>query len=403
MAASERRVRAGLVVGALGWTIPSAAALTVLVPTVLAELVPDGKVAALAAVTISGSIAALLAAIAIGAFSDLTRSRIGARSPWMIGGAAASATSLLALSAATDVASVVLCWVLFQLSMNAVIAPLKAVIADRIPAHRLGAVSSEYGAATLAGFATGVILGARLIAEPEVGLRLLAAVILVLPLVAVLLFREQSNAQVPRRFSGRWSTLRAMVPPRGAPDFYLALGGRFGVMLGVSMITTFQLYILTDYAGVSTEEAAGIVTVAAVLNLVASIIASLVSGPISDRMGRRRAPVVLASVVIAVATLVPLVFAEGWAMLVFATLAGFGVGIYYAVDVALMTEVLPDRQTHSRDLGILNISNTGAQALGPGASSLLVAIGLGFAPVFVVSMVVVLVGGASTLLIRSVR
>lgn len=403
MAAGERRIRAGLVVGALGWTIPSAAALTVLVPTVLAELVPDGKVAALAAVTISGSIAALLAAIAIGTFSDLTRSRMGARSPWMVAGAAASAISLLALSAAPDVVSVVLCWVLFQLSMNAVIAPLKAVIADRVPTHRLGAVSSEYGAATLAGFATGVILGARLIAEPEVGLRLLAAVILVLPLVAVLLFREQSNEQVPRRFSGRWSTLRAMVPPRGAPDFYLALGGRFGVMLGVSMITTFQLYILTDYAGVSTEEAAGIVTVAAVLNLVASIIASLVSGPISDRIGRRRAPVVMASVVIAVATLVPLVFAEGWAMLVFATLAGFGVGIYYAVDVALMTEVLPDRQTHSRDLGILNISNTGAQALGPGASSLLVAIGLGFAPVFVVSMVVVLVGGASTLLIRSVR
>jgi MFS family permease len=171
----------------------------------------------------------------------------------------------------------------------------------------------------------------------------------------------------------------------------------------MSMITTFQLYILTDYAGVYQDEAAGIVTVAAVLNLVASIIASLLSGRISDRMGRRRAPVVLASVLIAVATLVPLVFAEGWAMLVFATLAGFGAGIYYAVDVALMTEVLPDRQTHSRDLGILNISNTGAQALGPGASSLLVAIGLGFAPVFVVSMVVVLVGGASTLLIRSVR
>ena len=58
-------------------------------------------------------------------------------------------------------------------------------------------------------------------------------------------------------------------------------------------------------------------------------------------------------------------------MLGFATVGGLAFGIYYAVDAALMSEVLPSSESRARDLGILNMANTGGQVLAPAASSLL--------------------------------
>lgn len=396
---ASRRLTTALVIGALAWAAPSAAAITVLVPAKLAAIAPGEKVELLAAVTIAGSIAALIAAIGFGALSDLTRSRFGSRAPWMVAGGLLAAASLLLLSTADTVTLTLIAWVAFQTSMNALIAPLKALLADRVESARLGRVSALYGAATLAGFALGAVGGSQFVTDPDVGLRLGAIVIAVLPIVSVALAREGSSIELPKHSR----LLRALIPPRGAPDFYWALGGRFGVMLGSSMITTFQLYILTDYAALDLDEAGRIVGAGAVLTLVASILGSLVSGAVSDRLGRRRPLVIAAALLIAAAMVVPLFAPTGWAMLVFAALAGCGMGVYYAVDVALMAEVLPDGASRSRDLGILNMSNTGGQALGPGLSSLVVALGLGFAPVFVVAIIVTVAGGLSTRFIRSVR
>ena len=396
---SDRRLTAALMIGALAWAAPSAAALTVLVPAKLAAIAPESKVELLAAVTIAGSIAALIAAVGFGALSDLTRSRWGSRAPWMVTGGVLAAASLLLLSTTDGFGLTLVAWVAFQAAMNALIAPLKALLADRVESARLGRVSALYGAATLVGFALGAVGGSVFVNDPASGLRFGAVVIAILPVVSVALARETSTIGMPRQ--GR--VARVILPPRGAPDFYWALGGRFGVMLGSSMITTFQLYILTDYAALDLDEAGRIVGTGAVLTIGASILGSLVSGAISDHIGRRKPLVIAAALLIAAAMLVPLFLPTGGAMLVFAVLAGCGMGVYYAVDVALMAEVLPDGSSRSRDLGILNISNTGGQALGPGLSSLVIAAGLGFAPVFVVAIVITVAGGLSTRFIRSVK
>jgi len=397
------RLAAAIVIGALAWAAPSAAALTVLVPAVLAQIDPDDKIHLLAIATISGSLVALIAAVVFGVLSDLTRSPFGARSPWMVAGGALAGCALLAMSLAENFAALLFSWLFFQLAINAIISPLKAVLADRVATHRLGRISSLYGAATLVGFAAGAVLGAQFLTTPQVGLRIVAVIIAALPLVSVVIAREATNRDEPRSPMSAPLALRAITPPRHVPDFYWALIGRFGVILGSSMITTFQLYILTDYAALGLVEAGQIVSLGAILTLVASIVGSLISGAISDRVMRRKVPVVVASIIIALAMAFPLFVPQGWAMLVFATLAGLGMGVYYSVDVALMTEVLPDRGWRSRDLGILNISNTGGQMLAPGASSLVVALGLGFAPIFAAAMAVTLVGGLSTWMIRTVK
>jgi hypothetical protein len=82
---------------------------------------------------------------------------------------------------------------------------------------------------------------------------------------------------------------------------------------------------------------------------------------------------------------------------------GVAFGAYFSVDSALMSEVLPSGDARARDLAVLNTANTGGQALAPAASSLLVALGLGFGPVFIGSLVVCALGAALIIPIRSVR
>ena len=100
---------------------------------------------------------------------------------------------------------------------------------------------------------------------------------------------------------------------------------------------------------------------------------------------------------------IPLALPTTQGMYGFSAVGGLAFGVYYAVDAALMSEVLPAADSHARDLGILNMANTGGQVLAPAASSLLVGLGLGFLPVFVGAIIAGALGAACIPPIRSVR
>ena len=48
-------------------------------------------------------------------------------------------------------------------------------------------------------------------------------------------------------------------------------------------------------------------------------------------------------------------------------IAGFGFGMFQAVDTALMSEVLPSAKSFAKDLGVVNIAATLPQTLAPGS------------------------------------
>jgi MFS family permease len=126
-----------------------------------------------------------------------------------------------------------------------------------------------------------------------------------------------------------------------------------------------------------------------------------VAGPLSDRLGRRKAPVVVSSLLIGAAMILPFASATAGAMVAAAAVAGLGFGIYLSVDTALMTEVLPSADDRAKDMGILNIANTAGQVLAPGLASVTVAVG-GYRPLFLVGLVGLVVACASALCIRPI-
>ena len=53
-------------------------------------------------------------------------------------------------------------------------------------------------------------------------------------------------------------------------------------------------------------------------------------------------------------------------------IAGFGFGMFQAVDTALISEVLPSAKSFAKDLGVVNIAATLPQTLAPGVAGAIV-------------------------------
>lgn len=392
-----------MVLATLGWVIPSSAVGGVLLPAKFAELAPDNKVALLAVATGVGAVVGLVAAVFAGSMSDQTRGRFGARNPWIVIGGVFTAALLLLQSTAQDIPSVILLWCLTVIPMNATGAGLAAIIADRVPRAKRGTLSAVAGLGLLVGSAGGPLLAAQFVSNQTLGFQVLAVLALTLPVLGVLIAPDYDNRSIPRdqaRFAG---VSNAFKFPRKAPDFYWALSGRFILVTGYFMVNTFQLYILTDYIGLDESDAVGVLTVNSLLFMSASLVSMAAGGWLSDRLGRRKPLILASSVLFLGAIAAPLVFPTAFGMLAFALVGGLGFGAYYSTDSALMTEVLPDADARGKDLAILNVANTGGQAVAPLISSALVVIGASFAPVFVVSLITCAIGALFILPIRSVK
>ncbi len=139
------------------------------------------------------------------------------------------------------------------------------------------------------------------------------------------------------------------------------------------------------------------------VSLAGIITSTLVSGPLSDRLGRRKIFVFGSSALVGLAMVVPMVVptVPGW--LIFTALAGLGFGMFSAVDQALMSEVLPSATSFAKDLGVVNIAATLPQTLAPGVAGAIVLAFGGYVALFPVGMVLSLLGAFAVWPIKAVR
>lgn len=412
-AADTRTVRGGrpswvlglaIMLASVAWLGPFLGMNMVLIPAKFGIIAPDGKVALIATISAVGALVSLIATIVFGAISDLTRSRFGRRGPWMIVGSIGSAAMVLLVREADSPTAIIVGWALFQVFLAAIVAPLVAVIPDRVPESKRGAFSSVYGVSMMVGGAVGMMIASRFIADPQQGMLVMAIIILLSGPVFVTLAPDVSNVDVPREaFSTKMLLRNFSFPSKNSRDFYLALFGKLFFVVGTYMVTGYQLYILTDYMGASTAEAGDIIALVSMIGLVLGLVFAAISGPISDRVGRRKIFVLIAAGLLAVGSIFPLMIAQTWTMLVFGVFSAIGGGIFNSVDQAINYDVLPDPETAAKDLGIINMANTGGQVFGPLAGSAAVGIIGSFGAVFVTSAIAMAVSASFIKLINKSR
>ncbi|WP_210508110.1 MFS transporter [Naasia sp. SYSU D00057] len=406
---SKRTVGAflGAYVGAfLVLIVPIASTLALKV----AEVAPDSREASLGVISAIGAFAALVANPIFGALSDRTTSRFGMRRPWVLGGAIVGFAAVLVLASAPNVLVVGLAWTIVQLAMNAVLSGLAAFLPDRVPEQQRGKVSAFTGVAQQlapfigllvanVAFGFGGGLTGMFIVPSALGLALIV--------LYVLTTRDRVLSPNLRQ-SFRISTVFKAFAfnPRRNPDFAWAWLGRFLIVLAFAANSTYQVYFLNERLGIPLEQAALYQLGLAVLSAVLLTISASVSGAISDRLKRRKVFVFIASGLVAAGSLITAFSFELPVYLIAAAVTAIATGTYFAVDLALVTDVLPNKETAAaKDMGIFNIANALPQSLAPALAPLLLSIGGGgnYTALFIGAAIVAVLGALTVVPIKKVR
>jgi MFS family permease len=377
------------------------APLQVLLPEQVATIDPAAKVADLAIVTASGAAVALVVNPLAGALSDRTRSRWGKRRPWVIGSAVPGAVALVLLGGQTSVAGVTVGWCCAQLCLNTELAALIAVVADQVPVRQRGIVSGLVGLAQPLGVAVGVAVVSRVVTSTAVGYDIVACLVLVTATGFVLGVREPQSAGSRSSWSGWLGGF--WVSPRLHPDFAYAWLSRLLVNLSQALGIGYLIYFLQDVVRLPSSRAAPAVALLVGVYTGGLLATVVVAGWLSDRVRRRRVFVVGAAVVIAAGTALVAAWPNWTSVLIATVVQGMGFGVYVAVDVALITQVLPETASRGKDLGVLNIANTLPQLIGPTVAATLITHVGGYRGLFAGAAVLTLLGGLVVTRIRAVR
>ncbi|MCD2497604.1 MULTISPECIES: MFS transporter [Microbacterium] len=373
----------------------------VLLPHQIELLFPESKVATFAVIATVGALCALVAQPVAGQLSDRTRSKYGRRAPWMMLGVFGGGLALVGLAFANSFVGILIAWCLVQIAYNFAQGPLSAVLPDRVPIARRGTFAALSGVGLMAGALGGQIVGSLLFNSLTAGYIIFAVFAFVVIGLFVLLNPDRPSTNFEREpFSLRDFIGTFWVNPIKHPDFFWAFTGRLLLYTGYFGVTGYQLYILGDYLGIAEPQT--VIPLLGIVGLVGTIIATVISGPLSDRVGRRKPFVFGSSVVMGLALALPWFWPTYESWLIMTAVIGFGFGMFQAVDTALMSQVLPSAKSFAKDLGVVNIAATLPQTFAPGFAGAIVLV-FGYAGLFPIGIVLSILGAVSVWFIKSAK
>ena len=381
--------------------------ISVLLPNQVQAIAgPAHKVVVLGWVTGIGAAVAMVANPVAGALSDRTTSRFGRRRPWIVGGALAGEAALCLLAGQHTIASVIAGWCLVQAGLNAMQASVTAGVPDHVPVGQRGVVSGWIGLPQTLGVLLAVVLVTDVVSG-NAGYVLLAACVVACALPFAI---TTPDLRLPRadRPAWQWRAFARSfwLSPRRYPDFAWAWLTRFAVNLGNAMTLLYLLYFLRDrihytrlFPGHKAEDGLAVLIL---VYLAGVVITAVTGGMISDRTGRRKLPVTVSGLTMAVSAVILALWPSWPAAIAAAAIMGLGYGVYLSVDQALVTQVLPSAAGRAKDLGIINIANSGPQVLAPAIAAPLVSQLGGYPTLFLSVAVITVLGSAFVWKIRSV-
>lgn len=362
--------------------------LTLLLPAKADALAGGGREVLLGQAAMVGGLTAAAANVVFGALSDRT-GRLGRRRPWILLGLAMVVVSLALMALAPRPISLLAAVIVFQVAVNALYAPLSAVVPDQVPDGQKGLVSAWAGGA----LPVANLFTALVVAQMRPGsfgafaVVMAASATLVLPFALSL--REMRRGDTPS--TGAPLSLGVLADP----GFRRAFVSRLMIESAIALHTLYLLFLLlgsralAQPEGWSVPQAFGALLI---ISTLAAAAAGFLAGAASDRVGRRRWFVVAGGLAMA-AALVGLGVSSSWTAFVVAQVVfGIGHGVHAAAVAAMTAEILPDRSRAGQDLGVMNIAVALPQSLAPGAAVLMILLGAPLPVVFIVAGAVAAIG-----------
>lgn len=341
-----------------------------------------------------------------GALSDRTRSRFGRRTPWLVGGTFIGGMALAMIAHQTTIIGLTIFWIIAAVALNAAQGPMSAMVPDRVEPKSRGVASGFIGAAQTGGGTLGIIFGGWIAnRDLAMGFYIFAIGIFAVSLASCIINREDSSKDLPHNpFSLKKLITQLWINPRKYPDFGWTFAARFVMFLGYQMIVNYQLYILRDYIHLSNADSNVVIGTMASIQLVALIISAVVCGYLSDKFQARKPFVIVSSLVIAISYMFPLFLQTEMSMLIMAGVLGLGYGCYMSIDMALMTQVLPEQGANAgKDMGVFSIANKCPQMIVTPLGALILGLTSSYSMVFVFAIIMVVASACFIFPIRSVK
>lgn len=403
----RERVSAGyiwlLIIATLGSYAALVAPIGISLSLRVQELAPE-NIELLGYVVGVGAIAAAISQPLVGMWSDRTRSRLGRRRPFAIGGTIVGLIGLALMAAAPSVPVLALAWVVTQLGWATVLSSLLLSQADRLPEEQRGKVAGLSGFTQMIASVLGVGIASAFIGNSFLVFLVPGLIGAVALTLWVTLVKEPSSRDlvVEQKLTlGR--ALKDMVfNPKEHPDFAWNWLGRLFFMFGVTFATTFTTLFFASRLseGGQVADIGGLITILSLFGVVATAGGAILGGFLSDKLKRRRFFVLLAGLAFTAGAIVmALGGSNATVLIVGSVVTSIGLGVFSAVDQAIVLDVLPERDTEAgRYMGINGYSTTIAQAIAPIVAAPLLLIGVegadkNFGLLFIVAAACTLIGG----------
>ncbi len=328
--------------------------LGILLPLKVARIAGDERFGLLALILMAGAVAAGGAAVLFGWLSDRSHNRGGDRRRWIVAGFAGTLASFVAVAVAQTPLGLAVAIVGFQVTLNAMLAPMMALFAEEVSEQQIGLVTGLFAAGPpLASLVSLALASSPLTGEP--------ARLAVIGLGA-------ATCLVPLLFAhgeARPAVAVTRGPPRQRRDLAIAGVARLLVQVAGAVLFADLVYLI----GEPGEASGAAVGRTAMLMLLANVIPlpiAVVLGRWSDRIGVRK-PFLGVAAGLAVLGLAEMIVASHWpgralGFLIFSA----GWGSFLPLQVSRILQLLPDPARRGRDLGVVNLANTIPVLIGQG-------------------------------------
>jgi MFS family permease len=377
----------------------------------ISDLAP-GREEVLGYVTGVAQIVYIVISPVLGLWSDRTRTRLGRRAPFMLGGAALGLLALAVVAVAPTIPLIAAGWVLGMAGWATVGGAIQNLQADVVPEHQRGRVSALTGMTTQIAPVIGIGI-AYSVADSMLMIFLVPGVIGIV-LVALLpaLEPEESSAGRPR--SGQ-VTVRQLVAsygfnPRKHPDFGWNWLGRFLFFVGLYFNTTFGTFFYAQRLDMAVRDVAGVIATVGMIGVVAAAGGAVVGGFLSDRLGRRKLFTLIGAMLFVAGAVIE-AFAYSMPQLVAgAVVMQLSIAAFSAVDQAIVFAILPDRAEAGRYMAVVAFAQKIPSAVAPLLAPLVITAGVAaggdknYTLLYLVGAVFALAGGLTILFgVKSVR
>ncbi|MHC6231896.1 MFS transporter [Arthrobacter sp. MMS24-T111] len=360
----------------------------------------------------AGALAALPLSPFAGQLSDRTRSRLGRRRPWLIGGTIGGLVGLTVMALAPNVVVLGIGWVIAQITFSVVVNGFVTIQADRLPAIQRGRVAGITGLAQQVAPVTGAVMGGSLAANPILLMLVPGLVAVVLVGLFVLRYKEADSRgmTLDQPLTVRSVLAGYVFNPRTNKDFGWNWLGRLFFFFGLTLSSTYTAFFFASKLNLEVKDVGGLIATAGLVGIVGTIGGAIGGGFLTDKL-RRRKPFVLGSAILFAMSTAMMAFAPDLPLLIAGSfLSTLAIGVFSAVDQALLIDVLPAKESDAgRFVAITGYSVAIAQSSAPFLASIVLVVGVtapgqqNYTLLYVIAGVFTIIGGLLIMRVKGAR